>query len=867
MAEDLRGRLEILQEIERIEMNISLIRNDTSKTMAEKLDLIEEERETAKELGKELKKINEERIKGLATSEKSLSSMSSMYSNLVGLEKQRLQTMASLKTQDSLLTAEQEQSLERMAEINSEIAQLTSADIVQRVALNEEYQELLGIASTVDDKHKDILNNLIAQNSLAQNYANMTEGQKEQLEAQLEAYDGIKKTLGGILDTASILTSGPAGLLGMSLIGAGKFAGKLGEVRSQLGGLTEFGTTALAFLDDNAVDNAKELAAQFGGMNNVSGELQTSISLISANMGISGVEAASLAGSFARLNEGSSETALNLTKATQEFAAQNGIIPSELMKDLAGSAEEFALFGKDGGKNLIAAGAAAKKMGVDLKTMTGIADNLLDFETSITKELELGALMGRNINLDKARQLAYSGDIAGATKETLNALGGIEGFNRMDYFQKKATADLLGVSVAELQKMVSAEEEAARLSGTIGGQFSMLGESINAGLNKYLGTSLEALGGMVMAGAQLGGSFAQMGFDVKGIASKIPIIGKLFGGGAAANPMQAAQQTAAQATGAGAQVAPGGQASEGGLKGLAAGLKEMGNPKVLFGALNLIPTAASLLLMVVGIPSLMAIGAFGANAGIGLEFIGVGLQAMGNPQALLGAVTLAAAAVGFTLMTAGAIGLAAVALGGVAAGAGLTALSAGLVSLGTAAATGLPFLGVALIAAFGAALIPLTYALSLLAPLVTAIGNVIIGVITAVANGIATIISSIGQFMTQVLPLFSLENAAGLLAMAAGFGALSLSLMGFAAASLMAIPGMIAVGAFLALGGGELLGGGGEEGEGGGAGNMDELINEIRGLRADLNAGKIAVRMDGANVTARVSSHVEKSSTNSYAKS
>ena len=101
--------------------------------------------------------------------------------------------------------------------------------------------------------------------------------------------------------------------------------------------------------------------------------------------------------------------------------------------------------------------------------------------------------------------------------------------------------------------------------------------------------------------------------------------------------------------------------------------------------------------------------------------------------------------------------------------------------------------------------------------------------------------------------------------MAGGFGLLSLSLMSFAMASLMAIPGMIAVGAFLALGGGELLAGGGE-GEGAGGSDMDELISEIKGLRADLTSGKIGVNMDGASVTARVSSHVDRSSKNSYAK-
>ena len=851
-----RDRVELLRTIAELKVNEETLQRSINAGAAGLNVHLQTQRRLIAEAAEELKKVNKERLQGYKVQEDQNKSLGSMYKSLSDLEQRRmLQTIAS----DSI-TTDQEKTLNRMAEINRDLAQTSISDVVAKQSLNEEYKDLLDSLTGVQGIDQQILDNLDAQNRLAENYSNMTDGQKEQLKAQLDVYDGINKALYGILDTAATLTSGPAGFFGTVLIGAGMLANKMGEVRSQLGGLSEAGTTALAFLDDNAVANAKELAAQFGGMNNVSGELQASISLISANMGISGVEAASLAGSFARLNDGSEETALNLTKATQEFAMQNGIIPSELMSDLANSAEEFALFGKDGGKNIIAAGAAAKKMGVDLKTMSGVADNLLDFETSITKELELGAMLGKNINLDKARQLAYSGDIAGATKETLNALGGIEGFNQMDYYSKKATAELLGVSVAELQKMVSGEEEAARLAGTIGGQFSLAGEALDAGLNKYLGTSLEALGGMVMAGAQLGGSFSQMGFDVKGMASKIPIIGKLFGGGGAApSPVPGP----APGTGGG-PIPPVPEGGGGGLQSLAAGLKEMGSAKVLFGALNLIPTAAGLALMVVGIPSMMALNAFGTGAGLGLEFIGVGLQSMGTGTAFLGALTLSAAAVGFTLMTAGVIGLAAIALGGEAAGLGMIGLATGLTALGAAGAEPLLWIGIAAVAAFGVSLIPMAFALYLLAPLVEAIGYSISSSVMAIAQGISMVITSIGQLMVAVLPLLNMENASALLAMAGGFAALSLSLMSFAMASVMAIPGMIAVGAFVALGGAELLGGGGE-GEGGGS-DMDELIAEIKGLRADLTSGKIGVNMDGASVTARVSSHVDRSNKNSYAK-
>ena len=799
-----------------------------------------------------------ESVETYKQSEQSLKSLSGLQKGLVNSERQRLE----MQNQLSDLNPKSIAAFNKISELNFDLAKLSAEDVISREGISKELDDMIGRMTNLSAAEELILGRLVEQRQQAEGIASLTESQQEQLEAQLETYDGIKKTLGGILDTAAIITSGPAGLLGMSLIGAGKFIGKLGEVRGELGGIAEFGTTALAFFDDNAVANAKELASQFGGINNVSGELQAATSLISVNMGISGVETAALIGSFARLNSNSQETALNLTKASQEFAAQNGLIPGALMADLAENTEAFALFGKDGGKNMIQAAGAAAKMGVSLKTMTGLADNLLDFESSISQEMELGAMLGKNINLDRARALAYQGDIAGATEETLKALGGVDAFNQMDYFSKKKTAELMGTSVEELQKMVTQQENAATLGGKINASFSLLGEGINAGLNKYLGTSLEALGGMVMAGAQLGGSFAQMGFDVKGMASKIPIIGKLFKGGA--TPLESISEKAGQAGGAGDKVGGAGEKAGGGLKSIADGLKEMGNTKVLFGALNLLPTALGLVAMVVGIPSLMAIAALGTSAGLGLEFIGVGLQAMGTGAAFVGALTLTAAAIGFTAMTAGIVGLAGVALLGAAAGTGLSALGIGLASFGATAGT-VGWLGVAVILALSGAFVAFGYGLNLMTPAIQAIGDAIVGIINSISTGINSIISGIATMMTTLLPLFTMENATALLAMAGGFAALSLSLMSFAATSLLAIPGMIAVGAFIAVGGGSVLGGG-EEGGASGGGSMDELIAEIKGLRADLASGKIGVNMDGQKVTARISSVVDKSSTNAYAK-
>ena len=66
-----------------------------------------------------------------------------------------------------------------------------------------------------------------------------------------------------------------------------------------------------------------------------------------------------------------------------------------------------------------------------------LAEGLLDFESSITKELELSALLGKNINLNKARELAFNNDIEGATKEVLRQIGGQDRIRKNELLPKK----------------------------------------------------------------------------------------------------------------------------------------------------------------------------------------------------------------------------------------------------------------------------------------------------------------------------------------------------------------------------------------------------------------------------------------------
>ena len=649
----------------------------------------------------------------------------------------------------------------------------------------------------------------------AEDLSSLTQKQKEFLEEQIELYDGIGSAIAKVLETASLLFSGLKGFFAASFIGAGMLVDKITEVNKTLGmSLSDTNAFSLSIMGlgmvfDDAQETAEGLASQLGGMEKASFGLQLKTNLIASNLGIAGEEAATLVGSFSRLNAGSTSVALDMMKSTKETAKLAGVIPSKVMKDLANNTEAFALYGKQGGKNIAEAAVYAAKLGVSMDKLAGVADKLLDFESSITEELELSAMLGRSINLDRARQLAYEGDIQGAVNETLNQLGGIEAFNQMDYYQKKQTAELLGVSVAELQQMAENQKNVNQKVGLMQQGFDTASSALEYFNSSLLGQTLKGLGGAITVLGQVGTGLSALGVDSKKIFGSIfsfiksPFVGvkkavssvsssisglfkkdeegrgffarmkdgfkSIFGGkkgdGIPKPEMPGGTSISESAKGVD-KVAKGGKELEktksigDKLKDLAKGLQAMGTTKVLAGALNLVPTGLGFLLMLPGIPTLFLLSKMDiSSVGKGLGSLGKGLEKLGSIKVLFGAINLIPIGIGFALMTLGMIGMGLIALLGIPLGAGLTAMSVGLTAMGNPAV----FMGALGILAVGAALIPFTFALSLLK-------GVDIGVI----------LSTVGALVVFGLAAAAIGSVLPLIAMGAlGIGLIGLSLIPF----------------------------------------------------------------------------------------
>ena len=107
---------------------------------------------------------------------------------------------------------------------------------------------------------------------------------------------------------------------------------------------------------------------------------------------------------------------------------------------------------------IIEAVAQAKSLGTELSSIRGIQSSILDFESSIAAELAAEALLGKEINLDKAREAALNNDAVGLTQAIASNFGSVAEFQGLSFIQQNAFAKALGMTSDELADQIKQRE-------------------------------------------------------------------------------------------------------------------------------------------------------------------------------------------------------------------------------------------------------------------------------------------------------------------------------------------------------------------------------------------------------------------------
>ena len=269
---------------------------------------------------------------------------------------------------------------------------------------------------------------------------------------------------------------GPMLLVVGAIVLAGKvmkmFFGGTMETRKELGITTmeaaglqnTINSTAMEFQflgvsASDVKDVAMGIADNMGGVSEVSRETVSAFASLNAHMGVSGAVSTQLATTMMAIGASSATAAAGQLESVGHLARQSGVAPAKIMEDMASDMEFFSSFAKDGGVNLAKSAIMARKLGVNMGTVSKMADSLLDFESSINDQMEAQMLTGKSINTDKAREMALNGDTAGMMKEIVSQVGSEAEFNRMNVVQRQAMAKAFGVSVQDLSSMVANQEK------------------------------------------------------------------------------------------------------------------------------------------------------------------------------------------------------------------------------------------------------------------------------------------------------------------------------------------------------------------------------------------------------------------------
>ena len=207
----------------------------------------------------------------------------------------------------------------------------------------------------------------------------------------------------------------------------------------------------------------EQMIQKMGTAGKLSVEMATHVAETAKMFGYAASEAAGVQESFEILGA-SSEEAAKMQRDLGVEAFKSGVNVGAVMKDVAENSDDAMRYMAGGAKELAKAALEGAKMGMNLKQMTKIADGLLDIESSLTAQFEFQALTGRQLNLDKARELALTGDIVGASKEVLEQVGSAADFNKLNSIEKKKLAEATGMEVGELAKTLTLQEKLGDLS-------------------------------------------------------------------------------------------------------------------------------------------------------------------------------------------------------------------------------------------------------------------------------------------------------------------------------------------------------------------------------------------------------------------
>ena len=195
----------------------------------------------------------------------------------------------------------------------------------------------------------------------------------------------------------------------------------------------ELGRNAMNIFPDKILHDVAEFEKMLGMSAKEAGMLGVAAQITGRSMDDIGGSIVDTVGSFNRANK-------------------SAVNQGQILKDVANASAGISVSLGKNPEALAKAASQARRLGLELDKLDQIASSLLDFESSIENELSAQLLTGKAINMNKARELALTNDLAGLGEELFKNSADLNEFSKMNRIQQEAMAKAIGMSRDELAR-------------------------------------------------------------------------------------------------------------------------------------------------------------------------------------------------------------------------------------------------------------------------------------------------------------------------------------------------------------------------------------------------------------------------------
>jgi hypothetical protein len=173
---------------------------------------------------------------------------------------------------------------------------------------------------------------------------------------------------------------------------------------------------------------------------------------LTKEIGLQAEDASNLNKIFITNDKQSTKALDNAFDTVAQYANQNKILfnTQKILSQASKTSGQLLVSFKGSSTELFKALMNANKLGISLQQSRDISNSLLDFESSISAEMEAELLTGKTLNLEKARSLALQGKFVESAEEALKAIGSFNEFQKMNVIQQAALAKAAGLTVDQL---------------------------------------------------------------------------------------------------------------------------------------------------------------------------------------------------------------------------------------------------------------------------------------------------------------------------------------------------------------------------------------------------------------------------------